>query len=176
MDDDFETALAETNKHYDSRRSVAHAFLCTMGAKALTVTELQLVSAEKTLYDLQDEARARNELQRNEASLSLMNQLSSNEGVTATKRDRRGRTRLIQMRYANFPCGNSFSWKSTQGWRMRQFSFVTLDAVEEILVTENRTKRKYIRIVNAKRRLELRFENSLLQTACLAFLKWQLNK
>lgn len=161
--------------HYLSRRAIAQAYLCAIASKALTINALQCVSPQKCIEDLQHEANVKFDIKRNDELRLFAMKLQSVEGFTVMKRDRLLRTRTINLRLAINRRGECLYWVSKRGWSTKLFTLATLRSVEEVII-EGDDKRHQciqvcIRLQNARRRLDLLFEESWSHKTCFSYFK-----
>lgn len=159
--------MSDIKAHYDDKKSVAHAYLLTVAAKALMIDDLNESERVDTINGLANEADLKIKILKDEAMRLFSLRLHSFEGVQVIKRDRKGRRRPIRIRMDYFRDESSFLvWKPKSGWGFRTFSLLNLRSVEEI-----DESLKYVRLINSTRKLELHFSNMLELSACLLLMQ-----
>ena len=118
---DDEYYFDATGKHYNSKRSLAAAYLQTVGSKALVVTDSLLkedTALLSMLEALDEESDIKRDIMFNEEALrsykKLNHSLTSQSGVLLFKRGRNGKTRRIRLKLMSSNSeGDCLVWKSS---------------------------------------------------------------
>eukprot|EP01041_Mallomonas_annulata_P000647 gene647-1249_t len=173
--DEAQDTFSTIPTHYNNNQSIAHAYLCTIAAKALVMTEEEGSTTTKCLEDLHVETIARVEMQKYEAVRTFSTGILSPDGVSVIKRDRRRRLRSIQLYLQSDDEGEYLSWKSKRGWKFKYFlisnSTCTLEECNEVDTGRSRHHPDsnenliFIRLKNNERQLELILSNRLEHSA-----------
>jgi hypothetical protein len=164
----YESTIVE--KHFQSKKSQAIAYLMAIGAKALVVSEALLDDDEnlrRRIKSFDEESEIKRQIQQDEIRKKFQHNLSSYTGVYAFKRGRNGSVRKIQIQICHSLAGDTLTWKSRL-LGQKSFKLDTIKSVEEFKESfqqlESNSKRKssilpplYIRLLNDTRPLELQF-------------------
>jgi len=160
--------------HYADEKSIAFAYLCAIGAKALTITELNPEEQQIYIEKLEYEALVNVGLKKDQEIKSFIHKIMSAEGVKAIKISRRRERRLINLYVISHDNLDYLCWKSKYGTN-KYFSLLSLTNVEsapDILESDQMTSpiqiARTLRISNDRRSLSLIFLESFRYTPCNA--------
>ena len=149
----------------------AFAYLCAIGAKALTITELNAEEQERYIQKLEYEALINVGLRKDLEISSFIHKITSAEGVKAIKISRRRERRLVTLRVITIDNLDYLSWKSKYG-KMKYFSLFNLINVESApdILENNQNSAiqvsRTLRVSNDRRTLHLIFLDSFKYTPC----------
>ena len=184
--------------HYVNRRSIAAAYLLSVGAKALFY-DAAGVSHDIAVVNMKAEALANKTQINEEVSRNFITKISAYDGVRVTKRGRNGKLRNIVIKMTNV-CpdvsdllddsslqeSSFLTWRSV--WSMKKkFSLAKLSVAtfpdmlqdesgekcekgEEVHVATKGGRTPFIRLRNASRNLDLQFENIRDYNGCLEYM------
>ena len=138
MSHDYSFESSIVGKHYQSKRSMAAAYLMTCGSKALMVADSLMLDEDNdvlTMMQALDEESAikRDIIHQEEAvksSRRLNHNLTSQSGIVVLKRGRNGKTRRIRLKLISTKTdGDCLAWKSNLVGGEKLFALSTLTSI-----------------------------------------------
>ncbi|CAK9251030.1 unnamed protein product [Sphagnum jensenii] len=182
---DFESSTLE--KHYQSKKSLAVAYLMTVGSKALTVADALQAESDPSLSILQtfdQETDIKRTIILDEAIRKFQLNITSYPGILLFKKGRNGTTRRIHLLMYQSNAGDFLVWKSKIVGQ-KVFKLSTLQSIETIQPQplaestvrnngrytgkSNLLSTAFIRLKNQKRSLDIQFYSAVDSASCVQY-------
>ena len=167
--------------HYRSKRSLALAYLVTIGSKAIVLMEANDGEHSNPHNSVQksfdDEAAIKRKMVHHEQVRQFQRAVTEKPGVLALKRGRNGEIRQIYLRLKEDKHGTSVVWKS---WLGGKKSFLLDDAlmVEFVNRSEEDSRREefqesvqILRLKNKSRIMDIQFLTTAEAETCVFLLQ-----